>query len=304
MFVGVSVVSAFEYNLIYEPKLLNYSNWLYVGGSGEGNYSKIQDAIDNAATGDIIYVYLGVYKENILINKSLTVIGEEKNITIIDGSENNYVIQIFANDTRISNFTIQNCSKNGINIECSGCIIDNNIIQNCSYLGISMRNSTHAIISNNIIRYNERGLCLCLFCFDTTILSNKIEKNNYCGLYFYQSCNNYVLKNNFEKNKCGMIISISHNNTFKLNNICSCKICNLNLYKSSNNSIINNNFLKSIVCAFFNCCNNHWESNYWNKPRILPKPIFGIIELIRFNLKVPWVCYDWSPAQKIYEIVI
>ncbi|MBP1662308.1 MAG: hypothetical protein H6P94_557, partial [Thermoplasmatales archaeon] len=30
--------------------------WLYVGGSGPGNYTKIQDAIDNASDGDTIFV--------------------------------------------------------------------------------------------------------------------------------------------------------------------------------------------------------------------------------------------------------
>jgi len=32
-----------------------YNNILYVGGSGEGNYSSIQDAIDNASDGDTIF---------------------------------------------------------------------------------------------------------------------------------------------------------------------------------------------------------------------------------------------------------
>ena len=35
---------------------------LYVGGSGPGNYSEIQDAIDNASDGDTVYIYEGTYK--------------------------------------------------------------------------------------------------------------------------------------------------------------------------------------------------------------------------------------------------
>ena len=38
---------------------------LYVGGSGPGNYTKIQDAINNAIDGDTIYVYSGTYNGNI-----------------------------------------------------------------------------------------------------------------------------------------------------------------------------------------------------------------------------------------------
>ena len=49
------------------------SNTLYVGGTGEGNYSNIQDAIDNASDGDIVFVYSGVYwiDDYININKSI-----------------------------------------------------------------------------------------------------------------------------------------------------------------------------------------------------------------------------------------
>lgn len=90
-------------------------NILFVGGNGEGNYSTIQQAIDNASENDIIFVYSGLYKEYILINKSLIIIGEEKNSTIVDGCKNNFVVQIYANDTKFSNFTVQNSRENGGN---------------------------------------------------------------------------------------------------------------------------------------------------------------------------------------------
>ena len=48
---------------------------IYVGGSGPGNYSKIQDAIDNATSGDIIQVWAGIYYENIVINTTISLIG-------------------------------------------------------------------------------------------------------------------------------------------------------------------------------------------------------------------------------------
>ena len=49
------------------------SNILYVCGFGEGNYSSIQDAINNSENGTIIYVNDGVYYENLLINKSIRI---------------------------------------------------------------------------------------------------------------------------------------------------------------------------------------------------------------------------------------
>ena len=68
---------------------------LYVGGSGEGNYSKIQDAIDNSSNGDTVYVYNGIYYEFILINKQITLRGEDKNNTIIEGSGTPYIAVLY-----------------------------------------------------------------------------------------------------------------------------------------------------------------------------------------------------------------
>ena len=50
---------------------LSSGKTLYVGGSGEGNYTKIQDAIDNSSHGDTVYVYNGTYYESLKITKSI-----------------------------------------------------------------------------------------------------------------------------------------------------------------------------------------------------------------------------------------
>ena len=80
--VGMSVPSTG----INVEKVSNTSydgNTLYVGGSGPGNYTKIQDAIDNASDGDTVFVYNGTYSEYIDICKSISLIGENREDTII-----------------------------------------------------------------------------------------------------------------------------------------------------------------------------------------------------------------------------
>jgi hypothetical protein len=108
-------------NTTYDFVLTSKGNWLYVGGSGPGNYTRIQDAIDNASDGDTVYVYAGIYLGNIVINVSIDLIGENKNTTIID--ENPDIddpqlieanIYIFADSVTITGFTIQNCYGCGI----------------------------------------------------------------------------------------------------------------------------------------------------------------------------------------------
>ena len=112
--------------------ILNNGNVLYVGGTGPGNYSKIQDAIDNASDGDTIFVYddSSPYYENLVINKSIKLIGENRETTIIDGMEKGYVIKINAENITISNFKIRNGApkKWGIGIFSDNAKILNNII--------------------------------------------------------------------------------------------------------------------------------------------------------------------------------
>ena len=85
-------------------------NTLYVGGGGSGNYSNIQDAIDNASDGDTVFVFddSSPYYENLIVTKGIFLIGENKDTTIIDGSGDSNVIYIDADNVFVSGFTIQN----------------------------------------------------------------------------------------------------------------------------------------------------------------------------------------------------
>ena len=51
----------------------NSGNILYVGGDGEGNYTSIQDTINDAKNGYTIYVYPKEYKESIVVDKSIII---------------------------------------------------------------------------------------------------------------------------------------------------------------------------------------------------------------------------------------
>lgn len=76
LFVGTCTIPAIAHNT---EKILPASRgWLYVGGSGPGNYSRIQDAIDDANYGDTVFAYAGIYYENITIYHMITVLGENK----------------------------------------------------------------------------------------------------------------------------------------------------------------------------------------------------------------------------------
>jgi len=93
---------------------------LYVGGSGPGNYSTIQSAINDANSGDTIFVYNGTYYENVEITKdSIKLIGEDKYTTTIDANNtgDGFSIRIKSHYMEFSNFTIRNANGSGINFQ-------------------------------------------------------------------------------------------------------------------------------------------------------------------------------------------
>jgi parallel beta-helix repeat protein len=144
----------------------------------------IQLLIDNASDGDTIYVPSGIYYENIIINKSISLIGEDKKTTIIDGGGYGNVVNISADWVNINRFTIQNgYMHKGIHIDhtIKNCI-RNNIIMNNEY-GIYMHVTRDNIIKNNDFISNENSIFLCES-IDNIIINNYFINNNRQQKYF------------------------------------------------------------------------------------------------------------------------
>lgn len=75
----------------------------------KGPMKTVQKAIDTSNDKGTINVADGIYKENININKNISILGESTDKTIIDGKKENRVMNIsrFTHVT-IKNLTIQN----------------------------------------------------------------------------------------------------------------------------------------------------------------------------------------------------
>jgi len=208
-------------------------NTLYVGGSGSGNYSKIQDAIDDAVDGDTVFVYddSAPYWESIVIDKSIKLIGENRDTTVIIGNDSICsVVKIssLTSNIFVSGFTIMNGSneirydsnynkiyknniynnKKGIEIyDCNNCTIEN-IDSSGLDIGILIIGSSHGnLIRNCTIKDNTyAGIMIEAYNYDccNNNISNNIINDNFRGIYFVEIYANSVYGNIIKNNVIGI----------------------------------------------------------------------------------------------------
>ena len=182
-------------------KEINSSNILYVGGNGPNNYSKIQDAIDDASNGDIVFVYNGTYIENILIEIQIKIQGENKSTTIIQGKDDWHTVNIKSSRVNLTDFTISNGGDPyaGVNSKGDYNSFYNVIITDNNFYGIQLLDSLHCILNKCEVSNNYNTGIIVSHSKYTTIINTDILFNNR-GLDLYYSSNNNISDNFFENN--------------------------------------------------------------------------------------------------------
>jgi parallel beta-helix repeat protein len=236
------------------------------------DYRKIQWAVGNASEGATILVHAGTYYGRIIVNKSLSLVGEDRDSTIIDGNETESVIVITANNVSVKGFMIRSSGSGEYN---SGVFIDNsrgnhitsNVItknRNAIYFQFSSNN----VVLDNKIENNYAGISL-YSSVNNLVLGNEISSNSYNGLSLYSSSNNVVLGNTIASNWYGIYLYFSSNNVVSGNTIAS-NWYGIYLYSSSNDNIIyHNNFINNVDHVWrardsVNAWDHCYEGNYWS----------------------------------------
>ncbi|MFQ6067956.1 MAG: hypothetical protein ACE5KD_00275, partial [Candidatus Bathyarchaeia archaeon] len=92
------------------------------------DYSTIQEAINNANEGNTIFVRNGTYYEHVVVNKTVLLLGEGRNTTIIDGNQTGTVVSVTAANVSIKEFTIAN-GQVGLDLKSNGNTISSNIFK-------------------------------------------------------------------------------------------------------------------------------------------------------------------------------
>jgi len=156
-----------------------------VDDDGPADFHTIREAISAASNGDTIFVKNGTYSGPIVIDKTLTLQGENRNATIIDGGTNEpsgSIVLVTADNVKISGFTIQHCRAGGNAIWLDGYLnmtFSYNIVTGCNE-GVRIFNSSGTVVSDNIVQncYYNTGVGFD-YGFDNTVYRNTIIHNHY-----------------------------------------------------------------------------------------------------------------------------
>lgn len=302
--LGVSVMT-FSYNAtITNNSFINDGIFLghYIHSKSLTKEDFLHDIDNNTVDGKPLYYYKNVNNFTVPQDAGQVIIGNCTNVSIqnLYLSDTDFSIILgFCNYCNIENVTVMDTAGEVILFKSNNNTIQNNYLVNNLH-GICLDyKSNYNTVKNNFVSDSFVGISTLTSSSYNLIYNNTLTGND-AGLYLSAFCypaqhDNVISNNKAVSNKIGISINKnSYNNTFANNTIIRNSI-GLRLKESSNNNyIINNIFKKNIFSALFlDCTKNIWKNNFWNRPRLLPKIIFGFKTLGK--LPIPWINLDKNP---------
>lgn len=269
-----------------------------VDSNGEGTYSSIQEAVDNAQEGDIILVNPGVYKENVKVEKQVSILANTssenpgRRTYVLGTVSDEDIFYVSSDNVTISGFYISGVSSGGekseVGIYLEGvenCSLNNNaLIMND--VGISLTGSKGNFLSNNLVSLGYRGITL-ENSEDNQLFENMVIVND-IGILLNNSANNVLMNNTAGSNTRGFSLEKSDTNTLMSNiisrndygiftrmaesNVLYKNFLSLNgvgvyMNESSENTVYMNEFFNYVnaVDEGTNIWNSSSTGNYWDK---------------------------------------
>jgi nitrous oxidase accessory protein len=253
--LGIQIVSADE---------VNYKTFIV-----PDDYISIQEAINSANDGDTIFIKSGVYIDDPVVNRSILLIGEDMDTTIMDVTAG---LKVESNNVTITGFTIYDGWR-GIALDADYCNIFGNKITN-STNGIVIFGNENNISGNIFVSIGLSSAIQLNFANRNLVYNNFIDS---CveGIQIWQSSNNNTIIENTIMNCRDVAVSFqySNNNSIIGNNISSSGR-GTTIYGSNWNIISNNNYFfnkvqfganESYYLSFgHNRSINIITSNYWS----------------------------------------
>ncbi len=200
------------------------------------NYATIQEAINNANDGDTILVKAGTYAEHVVINKTISLVGEDENTTIIDGNYTGTILTISCSSVNVTGFTMRNHGEEWFDS------------------GVTIQNSMNCNVSGNVVITDTSSHPLAGESSQNMKVQDIPPPETY-GILLDSSSNNYVVNNliiehvsrsfppdPMEAAGKGIGLPMDSNGNFLVNNsVLSCDFEGIYLdWRSSRNTISGN----------------------------------------------------------------
>ena len=172
-------------------------------------YDTIQKAVSSWATlsGDTLYVKSGTYNENIFVNKAISLTGENKETTIIDGGNKGSVLRISGSNVKVTGFTVRN-GNSPIPTQSSGLNSTAALMQLLQSYGYDI---------SQLSGLPQSTISTLLSQITQATGSNAITTN--AGIYLSNTNNCTIIGNIVKNSTCGILLSSSSNNTLKNNDL-------------------------------------------------------------------------------------
>ena len=234
-------------------------------GSIEKPFKTIQDGINNSVNGDTLRVWEGVYYENVVVNKSLDVIGNRSTNTIIDGGDVVWIVEITADHVNFSGFKLINGNV-GITINANNSNIHHN---NCSDIinGITINNNNNTVFFN--ICVNNQNYGIMVDDQDNYVHHNTCSNSKDFGIFIWGGSNSTIANNIVTSNtNVGIMNGLRSNDNNISNNEISHNQIGIDIfYYSNNNEIIGNTITENdigILVDYWSIDNNAFSNNIYN----------------------------------------
>lgn len=186
---------------------------------------RIADLIAAAEPGETIVVPPGVYHEQLVIEKSVRLLGKG---ATIDGGGAGDVVVVNANDVELRGFTIRNSGRavsqepSGVRLLGHGTVLASNTIEDV-YFGVHIIGGGHHQIEFNTIRPDKRvdpewrGHGISMWNSEGNIIRRNTIRDAKDGLFISFSHHNFVHGNTITRNRFGLHYMSSEDNRFTEN---------------------------------------------------------------------------------------
>jgi parallel beta-helix repeat protein len=214
------------------------------------DFPTIQAAINNATDGETVFVHNGVYNENIVVNRTVALVGEDMERTIVDANSVGTPVRILAGGASLANFTVRGGGssgyESGVFIEASFCNITNNIVVGDGPAGIYLNKSANVFLSGNIVKQNEGDGVVLVQSANNSLLGNTVTQNEF-AFHLYASDENVISNNTLTENNLGGIaLFYSSGNRLVSNAVTANNGTGIILdYSSDNNTLSMNTILET-----------------------------------------------------------